>query len=151
MPGSNESANAATQPPAFVNTNIWVCAHLKAPHDPRHERALAVVQLRAALVIRPQVVAEYDCVMLRNARCGAWIQVNLRSVFECTQLQPADVEVLTNALDLRNRYGFFFCDCQIAAASPRSGCGSLLIEDVQHGQMLNEVLRVVNPLRHEGR
>ena len=41
---------------AFVDTNIWVHAHLKVPGDPRHERALALVQSGLPLVISPQVV-----------------------------------------------------------------------------------------------
>jgi predicted nucleic acid-binding protein len=52
--------------PAFVDTDIRVYAHLKAPGDQRHERALALVQGRGDLVISPQVVAEYCSAMLHN-------------------------------------------------------------------------------------
>jgi predicted nucleic acid-binding protein len=100
-------------------------------------------------VISPQVVAEYYNVMLRNAQSDAWIQANLRAMFACTQLQPANADVLTTALDLRNRYGFSFWDCQIAAAALQAGCGSLLTEDLQHGQVLGKQLRVINPLRDD--
>lgn len=145
MPGPSE----ALQTLAFVDTNIWVYAHLKAPGDARHERALAWVRSGAALVISPQVVAEYYSVMLRNAQSDAWIQTNLRAMFACTRLQPANGDVLTTALDLRNRYGFSFWDCQIAAAALQAGCASLLTEDLQHGQVLDKRLQVVNPLRDE--
>ena len=134
---------------AFVDTNIWVHAHLKVPGDPRHERALALVQSGLPLVISPQVVAEYYNVMLRNARADAWIQANLRAMFARTRLQPANAEVLATALSLRNRYGFSFWDCQIAAAALEAQCGVLLTEDMQHGQVLNQQLRVVNPLRDD--
>lgn len=145
MPGPSEAVHAS----AFVDTNIWVYAHLKAPGDPRHECALARVQSGDALVISPQVVAEYYNVMLHNAQSDAWIQANLLAMFACTQLQPARAEVLTTALGLRNRYGFSFWDCQIAAAALQAGCGSLLTEDLQHGQVLGKQLRVINPLRDD--
>ena len=134
---------------AFVDTNIWVYAHLRVPGDARHERALALVQSVASLVISPQVVAEYYNVMLRNTRDDAWIQANLRAMFARTRLQPANADVLTTALDLRNRYGFSFWDCQIVAAALQSGCGTLFTEDLQHGQVLDRKLRVVNPLRSD--
>ena len=143
MPGPNEAGAAS----AFVDTNIWVYAHLKAPGDVRHERALALVQGGANLVISPQVVAEYYNVMLRNAQTDAWIQANLRAMFARTRLQPANAETLSTALELRNRCAFSFWDCQIVAAALQARCGTLLTEDLQHDQVLDKQLHVVNPLR----
>ena len=122
-------------------------AHLRVPGDQRHERALALVESGAGLVISPQVVAEYYNVMLRNARADAWIQANLRAMFARTRLQPANADVLATALSLRNRYGFSFWDCQIAAAALAARCATLLTEDLQHGQVLDKALQVVNPFR----
>lgn len=143
MPGPNEGGAAA----AFVDTNIWVYAHLKAPGDARHERALALVQSRAGLVISPQVVAEYYNVMLRNAQTDTWIQANLRAMFARSRLQPANADVLSTALELRNRHGFSFWDCQIVAAALLARCATLLTEDLQHGQLIEARLRVTNPFR----
>jgi len=143
MPGPSEAGHVS----AFVDTNIWVYAHLRVSGDERHQRASALLETRADLVISPQVVAEYYNVMLRNARTDAWIQANLRAMFARTRLQPANAEVLAAALALRNRYGFSFWDCQIAAAALQARCGTLLTEDMQHGQVLDERLRVVNPFR----
>lgn len=141
MPAANEAG------PAFVDTNIWVYAHLKAPDDGRHERALLVVQRGGDLVISPQVVAEYYSVMRRNAQTDAWIQANLRAMFARTRLQPANAELLSTALALRNRYGFSFWDCQIAAAALLARCATLLTEDLQHAQLIDARLRVIDPLR----
>ena len=130
----------------FIDTNIWVYAHLQGANDARHERALALVERAPDAVISPQVVAEYYSVMLRNARPDAWIQSNLRAIFARTRLQPANAAVLNEALALRNRYGFSFWDCQIAAAAWVAGCDTLLTEDLQNGQALGDRLRIVNPL-----
>ena len=143
MPGANEAGAAS----AFVDTNIWVYAHLRAPGDVRHERALALVQGRANLVVSPQVVAEYYGVMLRNAQADAWIQANLRAIFARSRLQPANAEMLSIALEMRNRHGFSFWDCQIVAAALLARCNTLLTEDLPHGQMVEGCLRVVDPLR----
>jgi len=132
---------------AFVDTNIWIYAHLKVPGDARHARALALVQAGADLIISPQVVAEYYNVMLRNARTDLWIQANLRVMFARTRLQPVNADLLSTALDLRNRYGFSFWDCQIVAAALLARCTTLLTEDLQHGQVLDGRLQVIDPLR----
>lgn len=129
----------------FIDTNVWVYAHLKSAGDSRHGLALARIENEADAVISPQVVAEYYAVMLRNARPDGWIQTNLRAIFARTRLQPANAAVLDAALSMRNRYGFSFWDCQIAAAALVAGCDTLLSEDLQHGQVLEDRLRVVNP------
>ena len=98
------------------------------------------------MVISPQVVAEYYNVMLRNKQTDAWIQANLREMFAVTRLQPANAAVLNAALQLRTLYGFSFWDCQIAASAIQAGCATLWTEDLQHGQVLDAVLKVVNPL-----
>jgi predicted nucleic acid-binding protein len=143
MPGAAESASATT----FVDTNVWVYAHLKTPDDPRHVRALALVRQVRGLVISPQVVAEYYSVMLRNGQRDAWIQANLRAMFARCRLQPANAELVAIALELRNRLGFSFWDCQIVAAALLAGCTTLFTEDLQHGQWIDGRLRIFDPLR----
>ena len=155
MPGSSETragvktavaSPSSTKSSCFIDTNIWVYAHLKKASDARHARALALLQSAKVFVISPQVVAEYYNVMLRNKQTDAWIQANLRAMFARTRLQPANAAVLSTALELRARYGFSFWDCQIAASAIEAQCTTLWTEDMQHGQVLSKVLKVVNPL-----
>ena len=145
MPGASEAAG-----PAFVDTNIWVYAHLAVPGDTRHAIALKLVESAGERVISPQVVAEYYSVMLRNSRSDAWIAANLRAMFARTRLQPANGAVVESALVLRARYGFSFWDCQIIAAALQAGCSTLFTEDLQHGQVLEARLKVVNPFAAVG-
>lgn len=141
MPAAADAGGAA-----FVDTNIWVYAHLHAPGDVRHRRALALVHSAVPLVISPQVVAEYYNVMLRNRQADAWIVANLRAMFARVSLQPANAEVVSTALALHARLRLSIWDCQIVAAALVAGCGTLFTEDLQHGQVIQRRLRVVNPL-----
>lgn len=141
------SAAAEISPAAFVDTNLWVYAHLRAPGDPRHARALMLLRDTRGLVISPQVVAEYYNVMLRHGQTDGWIQANLRAMFARCRLQPANAELVAGALDLRNRLGFSFWDCQIVAAALLARCTTLFTEDLQHGQVIDGRLRILDPLR----
>jgi predicted nucleic acid-binding protein len=141
MPGEGDAG------PVFVDTNIWVYAHLRAPGDARHKRAVDLLGSGADFVISPQVVAEYFNVMLRNQRTDAWIVANLQAMFARVRLQPANAKVVSTALALRARFRFSIWDCQIVAAALGAGCTTLLTEDLQHGQLVEKRLRVMNPLR----
>lgn len=48
----------------FIDTNIWVYAHLEDTNEPRCELAWNFLSTLNAPVISPQVIAEYYNVML---------------------------------------------------------------------------------------
>jgi predicted nucleic acid-binding protein len=60
------------------------------------------------------------------------------------------VEIITlatvhKALDVRERYGFSWYDSLIVAAALVAGCHRLYSEDMQHGQLIDGQLSVINP------
>jgi predicted nucleic acid-binding protein len=129
---------------SFVDTNIWVYAHLRQPKDPRHPVALDLVSSLTDGVVSPQVAAEYYSVMLRAKREDSWIQENLAAILGYTRCQPHDQDVIRHSWVIRNRYGFSIWDSQILAAALAAKCKSLITEDLQHGQTI-EGLSVINP------
>jgi predicted nucleic acid-binding protein len=131
---------------SFVDTNIWVYAHLDAPNDPRCERAWDLIHRQSALVISAQVVMEYLNVMRRNGVDEERLQRNIaRMLHQCT-VQPLDTGVIRRTLAIRGRYGFSIWDSEIVAAALEAGCRTLYTEDLQHGQVI-ETLEIVNPLQ----
>ena len=68
----------------FIDTNIWVYAHLREQDETRHQLARQCLLGARPKVISPQVVFEYYSVMLRNRQDDDWIQTNLRTMFGIT-------------------------------------------------------------------
>ncbi|WP_201097583.1 PIN domain-containing protein [Thiocystis minor] len=131
---------------SFVDTNIWVYAHLRAPNEPRHARALALVEALTDGVISAQVASEYYSVMLRAKQSDDWIQENLGFILGYVRLQPLNERVLRQAWRIRHRYGFSIWDSQILAAALEAGCRTLYTEDLQHGQVI-ENLKIIDPFQ----
>jgi predicted nucleic acid-binding protein len=50
---------------------------------------------------------------------------------------------------LRSLHGFSFWDSLIVSAALASGCHTLLTEDMQHSQWIEERLQILNPLLSE--
>lgn len=130
----------------FVDTNIWIYAHLRKPNEPRHAIALELVSELADAVISPQVLAEYYNVMLRSGQADVWIQENLNMMLSYVRLQALNEAVVRRGWQIRNRYGFSIWDSQIVAAALEAGCDTLYSEDMQSGQVI-ESLTVINPLQ----
>ena len=64
----------------------------------------------------------------------------------CTVLDLT-AEIHEVGLALGERYGFSVYDAMIVSAALTSGCERLLSEDMQHGMLIENRLRIVNPFR----
>ena len=62
----------------------------------------------------------------------------------CT-VEIITVTTLYKALDVRERYGFSWYDSLIVASALSAGCHRLYSEDMQHGQLIDSQLSVINP------
>ena len=47
---------------------------------------------------------------------------------------------------VRSAHGFSYWDSLILAAALEAGCSTLYSEDMQHGQIVDESLTILNPL-----
>ncbi|MGH8475013.1 MAG: PIN domain-containing protein [Methylococcales bacterium] len=109
---------------SFVDTNIWIYAHLRTPNEPKHPIALAFVKKLKNGRISPQVVAEYYSVMLKNGKDDAWIQTNLSAILGYTRLQALDASVIHRALAVRREHRIR----EIALDLCHNICGSKVLE-----------------------
>lgn len=128
----------------FADTNIWIYAHLQKAEDPRCRKAAEWVK-RLPLVISNQVVHEYYSVMLKNKADDAFIQGNIKTMLWHCDVFCLNLETLVAAFDLRDRYRFSWWDSLIVASALGTECGMLYTEDLQHGQIIEGRLSIVNP------
>ena len=68
-----------------------------------------------------------------------------RSIRAVCDVETVTVETHDRALAIVERYGFSLYDSLVIAAALNAGCRILYSEDLQHGQLIDRQLRVVNP------
>lgn len=129
----------------FVDTNIWVYAHLAGAADPKSERARTLLGELREPVVSPQVLAEYSATMLRNRLPDQQVQENVEQIAGMCRVQDLFVGTVRLAWQLRRRYGFSYWDSQVLASALEAGCDQVYTEDLQHGQKIDGRLTVVNP------
>lgn len=97
-------------------------------------------------VISVQVLNEFTAVASRKLRMSlADIRETLETVRNICRTEPLTVEDHDRAGEVMTRYRFSFYDSVIAASALRAGCKLLYSEDLQHGQVIEKQLTVVNP------
>ena len=60
-------------------------------------------------------------------------------------IQPLTVEHHDKATEIAERYGFSLYDSVIVASALLAGCRTLYSEDLQHRQVIDKRLTVINP------
>jgi predicted nucleic acid-binding protein len=62
-------------------------------------------------------------------------------------VHPVTFDVHKTGLRLAERYGLSTYDAMIVASALHAGSDTLWSEDMQHGMVLDEGLRIINPFR----
>lgn len=102
--------------------------------------------LAARGTISVQVLNEFAAVSLRKLRMPLpEVKEILDTVRAVCDVVPLTVETHDRALAIVARYGFSLYDSLLIAAALIAGSRHLCSEDLQHGQLIDRQLRVVNP------
>jgi len=134
--------------PVFVDTNVLV--HWRDPSSPeKHARAQG--WLRHLWTTRRgrlsfQVLNEYYSVATTKLEPGVRpsdARIDVRNLL-AWQPQAVDGDLLDEAWEVQDRFGFAFWDSLIVAAARATASRYLLTEDLQHGQELDGVI-VLSP------
>lgn len=128
----------------FADTNLWIYAHLQKAADPRCHQVAALVRT-LPLIISNQVLNEYYSVMLKNQATDTFIQANIKTMLWHCDVFCLSLDTLATAFEVRERYRFLWWDSLIVASALETQCGFLYTEDMQHGQIIENSLHIINP------
>lgn len=129
---------------AFIDSNIWIYAHLQQDDEPRCDKALALLESLPLRISSTQVLHEYYSVMLRYKVSDSIIQDNVEAIISASEIVLIDIAVIRRAHRIRLQQRFSYWDSLIVASTIHSGCDILYTEDLQHRQKI-EQLTVINP------
>ena len=131
-------------PGSFFDTNVLV--YIASGDTAKADRAEAALAAGGAISV--QVLNELTNVARRKMQMS-WADTHalltlLRSLLT---VHPPTLETHEAGLELAQRYGLSIYDAMIAASALHARCDTLWSEDMQHGMVLEERLRIVNPFR----
>jgi predicted nucleic acid-binding protein len=130
----------------FLDTNIWVYAHLESENDTKHQKANTLVEETVQpLVTSTQVLHEYYSIMLKNKMTDEWIQTNIEAMIEYCEIQLITLSIIRLAHRIKVHYQFSYSDSLIIASALDAGCNILYSEDLHTQQPIENQLQILNP------
>jgi len=132
----------------FADTNLII--YTESDDGDKTARAMKIIE--ASPVISVQVINEAVNVLTRKYGFTlAEAHVIAESLLDLCEVVPVEVatvrEAIRLAIRLAKRYSLSHWDSLIVAAALRADCDTLYSEDMQHGQVFDNRLTVINPFR----
>jgi len=130
----------------FLDTNIVI--YLYSKDEPEKKKTCEeIIKNISDVYISTQVLNEFSNTMKRKFSLSydeiADTVLELSSNFIVSKVS---VSTVLSALRLAGTLKYSYFDSLILASALECGCDILYSEDLQHGQIINETLKIVNPL-----
>ena len=132
----------------FLDSNILLYAcGIHGEEDVRTAKALAIVESSQPMAISMQVIQEFFDNAIRPKRPRhLTVDEALGFVAQWRRFEvvTTNMALFDDAVAIGRRYKFRYWDCAIIAAAASIGCRTVLSEDMQHGQRIDQ-LTIINP------
>lgn len=127
---------------AFFDTNVLL--YLLSGDASKADRAEILVA--AGGIISVQVLNEFASVASRKLGMS-WREIGeiLETIRAVCRVEALGLETHDLGLAFAERYGFSIYDGTILASAQLADCGVVFTEDLQHGQVIDERLKIINP------
>jgi len=129
----------------FFDTNILL--YLYSADEPEKQAlSFQAVHACAYPTVSTQTLNELANTLFRKMRVQ-WnaIDAMLTELEHAFRVETVTVPVIRKACALAERYRYSYYDSAVLASALYCGCTLLFSEDMQHGQIIENQLRIVNP------
>jgi len=127
----------------FVDSNVFI--YLLS--DDERKKSIACSILKTRPVISTQVISENVNVLIRKFDNLSFEKVKHHVYILNYFCFVADITMLTieKALAIKPKYGYQWYDSTVLSAAVLQDCNIIYSEDMQHGQIIENRLKIINP------
>ncbi len=128
----------------FLDTNLLVYAYSKTELN-KADRANELL-FQSNSLISSQVINEFANVCLRKLHQPEQsIIAAIHEIARSIRIVGFSLSTQLQALRISQKYGFSYYDALVIATALENNCKSLFTEDMQHNQIIEAQLRIINP------
>ena len=126
----------------FIDSNVILYAFSK--NKRKKERAKNIIKNRGNISI--QVLNEVSNTLFKKSKLEPTVvKKSIDLLIKYFQVYEVKIYTIYRALDLKERYKFSYYDSLIIASAIENGCDILYSEDMQHKQVIDDKLTIINP------
>jgi len=127
----------------FVDSNVWL---YMANNDSPEKKSISLNLLNRDTYTSPQVLFECINVCRKKLKLNSEIAFSFaENLLQVNKLIEENANIVYTALQLCRQSSFQPFDAKIVATALEAGCNTLYSEDMHHGLLVNNSLRIINP------
>ena len=132
----------------FVDTNILIYAYSEDEIEKQTIANKFLEDYSETIIISNQVINELVNVLFKKFKLSSNdIENTILELDTFMQIVDFDITTQIKAVRIKEKYKLQYYDALIIATALENGCTILLSEDMQHHQVIDNVLTIVNPFR----
>jgi len=131
----------------FIDTNVLIYTY-SVDESNKRNIAISLFSQNNDIFISIQVVNELVNVLSKKfLLISDDINIKLNEI-ECNcEISNISLKLINNALILKDRYKYSYFDSLIIASALENDCEILYSEDMQHNQIIEDKLKIINPFK----
>jgi len=127
----------------FLDTNIFIYAY--SNELDKKERSFELLN-KLPCITSTQALSELSNVCFKKLKfLDNAISKVIKEVMSFCDIFIVNETTIQRAIFIKGRYGYSYYDSLILASALESNCSILYSEDLQHGQVIENLLKIVNP------
>ena len=129
----------------FLDSNVLIYAYYNREKDKQFLCRKLISENK--ITISTQVLQEMSNVLYKKFSVNYDTIKSLISecISNCDEVYINTQNTVFFACDIAKRYGYSFYDSLILAAALEADCQIIYSEDMQHGQIIEHTLKIINP------
>jgi predicted nucleic acid-binding protein len=129
---------------AFIDTNVFI--YYQRSDNPQKQSIAKNLLENNNCVASTQVISEISSILTKKyPTLETEIELFLHDITEFCETITISKSLIFRALKLHFKYKFSFFDSLIISAALETNCDILYSEDMQHGQIIENSLKIINP------
>ncbi len=129
----------------FLDSNVLIYAYFDREKDKQIISRELISNNK--IIISTQVLQEMSNVLNKkfNANYDTIKSLLLECISNCSKIHTNTQSTIFLACDIAKRYSYSYYDSLIISSALEANCDILYSEDMQHGQVIENSLKIINP------
>jgi predicted nucleic acid-binding protein len=130
----------------FLDTNLWIYLYAKNPPE-KYQKVAEIIKINSSLLlISTQFLGELFHVLTRKKFTSKTDAITIISdLINTFPVQAINTTEVIQALEINTKYNYSYWDSLIIATALLGKCSIIYSEDMQHNQLIDNKIRILNP------
>jgi predicted nucleic acid-binding protein len=127
----------------FFDTNILL--YLLSNEAGKHQKSIELYKTDSVKFISTQVLNEFANVCYKKNLLKTDITEYIKKLYQNFMVSLIYKKTILGTIQIKEKYGYSYYDSAIIATALHSNCTILYSEDMQHQQVIENTLTIINP------